>query len=699
MQTDDLSIRIKVLDGIWEVFGSDRARGVWPENFSASSNEWGNDKASFDLRREPGALWPDLQAFNEVEVEVGGLLVWTGRILETPARDGADPVINVQCEGWQYHLDDDSYAKNYVHTKLADWVDRRTVPGVDLTVFTARLLVRAEQGAITLGAVNGTAWSSGTYAAITLDLGPASYPRRLAVTMKRGAGALSNITVSFFAHRSLSSTSTFTTLISNVTASTIPQTNTLYTGGASPTVLNDRYITIQMGPGAMNLTTAADEILTISDIKVFAESAYQEFAGGSYTTNSALKASQVVADAKAQATTLLSSDNSQIGTTVFSIPELTFGDTPQTPREVISAVNAFHNYRTQVDVEKRLIFQPRPSAPLYEIGSWPGSTFEDSSMNSGKDVYSRVLVTGTGPDGVGLQTPIQQGAGMGSSGLRPTARPMITNPSFDTDVSGYTWSDGSAGPTYITRDTSTFVSAPASGRFTGNLYTNFLGPFYRNVTYRLEFWVKTDLGALIGVAYSSRRMNEGGSGPTQAGYNSYQEFATSSSAWTKVVHTWTSNIDVTQPYVEIALISNNTMWIDDLAWYEPTMTIVERRGFRRTKILPVSSALTTAVADQIGSVYLAAHRTQPLRGQVAVTPGGVREVTTGASVHPARLLREPAQLLRLSHRIDPDTGAMGRDGTIASINYDHNTRTSTVALDSDRRNFEALIARYSAVAG
>src|SRR6478672_1028388 len=124
----EASVRVQVLGGTWETIGSDRYRGVAAEQLQLTANEWGPDTASFTLRRDPDAVHPDLLAWTPVEIWVAGVPVWDGRVKETPAQEGADFSLNVQCEGWQYHLDDDSYAANYVHTRLDDFADVRSVP-------------------------------------------------------------------------------------------------------------------------------------------------------------------------------------------------------------------------------------------------------------------------------------------------------------------------------------------------------------------------------------------------------------------------------------------------------------------------------------------------------------------------------------------------------------------------------------------
>src|SRR4051794_28665505 len=114
------------MDGVWETCGTDRGGGVVPENMVLSANAWGSDQATFDLRRDPKTLWPDVRAFTPVTVDVGGRRVWSGRVKETPSKDGADQTLSVTCEGWQYHLDDNVFERVYVHDKLGDYRDQRS---------------------------------------------------------------------------------------------------------------------------------------------------------------------------------------------------------------------------------------------------------------------------------------------------------------------------------------------------------------------------------------------------------------------------------------------------------------------------------------------------------------------------------------------------------------------------------------------
>ena len=125
-QTKQVTIRLQTLDGVWETVGSDRLRGVWPENDSYTADEKGPSKCSFELSRDPGAVFPDLVAWTPCEVEIGGELVWSGRVQERRPR--GRPVVNVQGRGWQFHLDDDMFSRVYIETRLQALTDAGRSP-------------------------------------------------------------------------------------------------------------------------------------------------------------------------------------------------------------------------------------------------------------------------------------------------------------------------------------------------------------------------------------------------------------------------------------------------------------------------------------------------------------------------------------------------------------------------------------------
>ena len=63
------------------------------------------------------------------------------------------------------------------------------------------------------------------------------------------------------------------------------------------------------------------------------------------------------------------------------------------------------------------------------------------------------------------------------------------------------------------------------------------------------------------------------------------------------------------------------------------------------------------------------------------------------------LLGMTGEMIRFTDRIDPDTGAVGRDARIAEVSIDPDTEEATVTLDNSRAGFDALLARLDVVLG
>jgi hypothetical protein len=393
----DVSIRAEVLNGVWETFGVDRDVEVDPETVQFSANEWGCEKASWVLKRNPWAAWPDLSPFTPVEIEIGGVVVWIGRTEGTPLKAGAEAQISVQAQGWQFHMDDDLYKRVYVHSMLTDWKDVRSALTTKLSEWPAAPQVQVEAGVITLGAPKGTSYAAGAKVGVYLDLGEAA-AKTVSVT---------------FGETTMSSDWSLYLFV----CSTVPSEGTellwdcLADAPESRTVTvttPERYVLIQAvwnaGPG-VNETEGS---IKITGVNVFSNETYQS--GGA----SFLISSFVVEDALNHAP-LISLDRSQIDPYIgtgqpeledsFRIPSLVLSS-PQTPRQVSEAVNAFHNWVLAVDLERRMVFAPPSSEPEWEIGSWSGEAIEDASASEAADIYDAVIVTGTAANGEPLTVTV-----------------------------------------------------------------------------------------------------------------------------------------------------------------------------------------------------------------------------------------------------------------------------------------------------
>lgn len=527
-QTLDVCIRAEVLNGTWETFGVDRAIEVDPESVSYGANEWGCEKASFTLRRNPWAAWPDLSPFTPVEIEIGGVIVWEGRTEGTPLKAGAEASINVQAGGWAQHLDDDLYKRLYVHATLSDWKDIRSSVEAPLASFSASPQVLSETGVITLSFPKGSPVTLDvTRVGVYLDLGEAGAAKTVSVTFGESTFVAGYYTLFAFAGPSVEAYLAEELWQFDAGTPVTPSTATLTT--------SERYVFLFIVRTGETAEENGDRSLKITAISVFGEAAY-ESAGASV-----LKASTVIENALAEATKLLSSDLSQIDTAAdeFDIPTLVMANY-KTSREMITAVNAFHNWVTAIDLERRMVFAPPSTEPLLEWGSWSGEELEDPSAGEGADIYNRVLVEGTEAD-----------------------------------------------------------SDP---------------------------------------------------------------------------------VDVAVTAAEVG-----------------ATTVVDQRGFRRSKAISLANATNPTVAKEIGEVWLDDQLVIPFAGAIKANVGSLRTVLGGQPVHPSLMVRHVNELLRVSHMIDPSTGGVGRDGRIVSVSYEHATQSAQITLGSRTDSIEALLARLAVV--
>ena len=695
------TIRVQTLDGRWETAGVDRYPGVIPESLRATANDAGPEACSFELRRRPGDVHPDLRGFTDCDIEVGSMLVWSGRVKETPTREGgANTGISVEGQGWQYHGDDDVFERTYLHTRLDDWQDaRETTTGLGADQSEAEILVGAE---MTLSLPVGASILPGQYLGAILDLktDDAKY-----VEIQFAGGGRAGLRLSVSGQDPVSGTQE-ATILASAPIPTVPTTVVVEFATRRRFVL--LYLENQT---AAAITGDATSFARILRAHVYYDRAH----AGAAPFSPALRATHVVKDARAQGCPLLSSSDERVSETEFILPAYAL-DAAKTPREVWDAVNALHRWRVQVDAERRLVFQPHPVAPLFEVGEWSGAEFEDASSNSVEEIYNRVVVEGTNI--FGLPTRITQTTGdlpLLATEVEQIAAPRPANPTFAVDVSGWTPkmlsaaggvtadSDGA-----VARSTDHFDTPPASGRyfrvsagafannqFIEGSFAATAAPdhvFRGGVVYR--FLVRVRCANIVGVSVGRQ--------PTDRGHE-YAYPAVSGGGFTTVSVGWSPAADVPVASATIRLdpygVSTvNEMFVDSVSVERVRASLPDRRGFRRTKVIPLSTTIGGGLAEAVGEAFLREHRFTPLRGSLSVVGrGGLRYTLGGSAAHPAELLRSTGRLVRLSHRVDPDSGAWGRDGRIAAVAYDHGEQKASLTIDNSSSRLEALLERMAIV--
>lgn len=385
----EASILLKSVDGAWSKVGSEEARGIVPEGISMSANEGGPDTASFTLRRRSATPWPDLLAFNQCEISIGGVPVWGGRISEAPISERrGDNSISVQARGWQYHLDDDLVRRFYVATDLTGYRDQRSFPTANLAVNHTGSRVEVGSGVIVLSQPAGFTVATGDYVCATFDAGD-SLIKRVVVSWERIAGASADDTI-------------YSNGNDDEDATTVGDQSSSTLASASGTIAHTfaslrRYHHVFLYRNGAGGTYGADQGVRITAIKLFGATAYES------GNASILKADQVLSDVLASgAVPLLDTSTRDIAAGTFSIPDLNLTGY-QTPRALIAAANAYEGNLVGVDINRRLFSRERATAPEVEVGHWSGSEFEDAATNSGEALYNQVIVQGTGPDGAPIE--------------------------------------------------------------------------------------------------------------------------------------------------------------------------------------------------------------------------------------------------------------------------------------------------------
>lgn len=391
-------VRVKGPDTKWLHLGHDSAaRGIVPEGMVLTANEQGPDTIGFTLRRSPSATWPDLRAFSQVEVEVAGVVVWGGRIRETPGQRGAGSLsLQVTGEGWQYHLDDERLSPFFVSSAFSGFRDQREIDGCDVTELDGAGVVQIGNN-IMLTWVGGSTYHQTQAVGVVADYG-ASGVKRCRVKFDKTGSDLASSTSSKLRvagtdepfHWSAPGQDPSPHYFVNDVFNNIT-TGTWYGDTATTAKRYVHFLSTFEGAGSGSRGSFNHVFMT--DIIVVSDTSYES------SDASDLTADEVFTYVRGSGNVpLLSSDEGRIETTSFNIPGLGYQNRPTPPRHILEAANAYHDYLWGVDARKRLYFRARPDAPIYETGAWSAADFSDSGP-SGRQVYNEVQVVYTDADG------------------------------------------------------------------------------------------------------------------------------------------------------------------------------------------------------------------------------------------------------------------------------------------------------------
>lgn len=376
------TVWVKPLNDTWQPVGAGSDRGVWHEGLTCVSDQWGPKSLTFTLRRQRRARFPDLLTHTPVVVEEGGVKVWRGRVKTTPETNGRDRIVNVECQGGQYRLDDDKLERVLVHTKIGDWKDARSYLVADLTKAVAAGQMSTD-GSITLTFPKDTALPAGQpFVGAILDLGPASTAKAVTIdwTSSNNQSRLSTLA------RGIDTPEPF------AGAGETPINFAMNSGAFGFTTgtftTPRRYVAIELieNTGAA-LTLTADVWLKVSGVTAWADSAYHS------SGVSVLSAKTIIVDALTRAVTGLHPDWSGIGDPTLAFPDFA-PDAPRTARELVAAANGPHGWQFKINENLQPVYRARPTVPLIDLGAWLGNEGDTGSSNTDEGVVTKVIVRG-----------------------------------------------------------------------------------------------------------------------------------------------------------------------------------------------------------------------------------------------------------------------------------------------------------------
>lgn len=406
------SIRVKATDGVWHHIGTEEARGRWAEGLTMETDSHGPLSCGFTLHRKPGLPWPELSAFAPLDVEIDGVTVWCGRVMETPFAIGDEEAISVTGVGAQGDLDFDNAWRTYMIGNVQAGQDQRSMPVYNITNFRQYGQVQAGAGYVSLGwawpgSGQATSLVAGDCVGVVFDMGPGQFPssdvRAVALLVSSSNNDANSI---WYLRSSASSDFTNATSYTDLVAGAVLPAPS----GGNPIVprgiytnatAGHRYLHVVLYSNAAH-TPAAEVWFRIHGIQIASNAAYigTPTVGPPPVLNSTLYASTIVTDMLGLCGAL-NSDRSWIQQTSLGIPEYAM-DGPMTPREVMEAMNAYHDFEYGVwpwQNGMQPYFSAWPGVAAYEVGEWGGWEFQDASSGSGQDIYNAVRVSGTGPDG------------------------------------------------------------------------------------------------------------------------------------------------------------------------------------------------------------------------------------------------------------------------------------------------------------
>lgn len=673
-----LSIELQPLDGKWVTLGSQTqgGAGFLPGSieYSGDLNEYGCLDASFKLKMNP--RWPRdiIERFTPVVIKDGSDDVWSGRIIAAPSTYAEDAEITVQCQGWGQHTKDDCTDREWVISDMSRWVDSRTMPDIDLARHKPfNGTIENTGNVITMTIPNATIVPSDCHFFVCLDMGPNNLAKVVYADLECSANDAS---AGFYTANDSNASGTFDESTNegacNFSSAFISRTFTTAR----------RYVFLGYYRSSSG-TYGADFYLRLKNIRVYTDSADQS------TGASILPASTIIGETLTSICPLISSDQSKIATTATYFPNFPGSPGYKYANELIDQANSIHGYRFRLSPNPVPVaeFAPLPTDYSFVVGAGE-YTLLDPSSEDGRGVYSRVI--SEYEDAAGIRAGA---TAVGDATKLDAVQP--TNPSFDTDTSGWATSGT------FTRDTGVFNSTPASARLNGSFagagyfagaYTTISG-LTPGKAYKLQFQFYRAATLISGTAINVYR-NPGSTADLLLEDTTSLQ-ASALSAWQY------QSISFYGPADGIAIVgvtlgqagAGILGYIDSFELLSGTNSIVERRGFIRTALRPHGIKTTAATAQALADLEYDNSQFPPFKGTIGIE-GRIR-TKGGATIPVSHLPHRVGEALLIENLTDPNTGALGRQGIIQSAKYNRAQNRAEVTIDSAQNFLTQLKQRLA----
>jgi len=671
-----LSIAVQPRDSGFVKLGTKHRYNVVPESivYSGDASEYGCLNATFLLKINPEYQHYDLEHFTPVVITDGKVEVWSGRIISTPTEYGDTGIIHVECQGWGQHLKDDATDYEWVISDLSRFYNTANGPAsVVLSNYQAQE-AQINGSTIVLPCPQGSTIVQNRGCCATIDLGKN-------VKAKRAIAKVKSVTQPGTANFSVylrisSSPDTFAVAGTDAIQSDPPTTTSVLRNTATTAA---RYVHIFWFYGGPTTAAGADHSIQVESLKIFMDSADE-----SGDDSVLLASSAIIETLDLLCPTFFSSNRTKISTTSFYLPQFPGKPGFKYGSELIEAANAYHGYKFLLSPNAIPIpiFEPQDSVHSFVVGAQDDYKFSDPSRNDGRSVFSRVISEFTGTDGI---PDYSEAASTGATWARGNA--AINDGGFEGSMTN--WSFYTAGFAGLAANKSAvhFQSGIYGMAIPVNdILTGLISAAKVNKRYRVSFYAKS--------VAASDTIKFGSDGyPTPTGFLgdvnvAYKSFNIVSSGWTLCQMEFTNSAEFTRSPIQSTSIdfsvggSTGVVYVDSFEVEEVMGNVVNRRGFQRTKLAPISSRSTSAYASGIAALELGNSNYPPLQGKLELA-GTIRSAN-GDNVPVSRIPSAMGKIILLEQFKDPNTGAVGRKAPIKQAEY--NEAENKVMIDLDDNN-------------